>query len=398
MWRSGYFSAVGTSHIRGNVPCQDSAVVDTSDDGSWFAATLCDGAGSAKYAAEGSRYVSSHFNSRLLELAARLRSEPPGGWVNDAVIRSVLEVRDGLRLLAKGDDLSDYHTTLVAVLLGPNGGLSIHIGDGVVFAGEATLNKLSKNWGINAYSVSAPENGEYANETFFITESVWLKHLRVLPLPKVNWAVLATDGGAEFLFDNDRKSLSSAALTRLFVDGGPQGGDSTGLVTHFLEDSVENYLSDTAYIGLTSDDKTLAVVIRCDVHTESLSIALSTPDLKSQAPWQVHSNPIFIEPQTLQQINRRSRCMACAMMVLGKVMRIIKRGWRWVLLSTAIVVLGVVGYWAYRDDIFGINRFINLTPSERQKGDASTHSIIDLDLRATISQSFSLRLSVKGNG
>ena len=211
----------------------------------------------------------------------------------------------------------------------------------------------------------------------------------------MNWAVLATDGGAEFLFDNDRKSLSSAALTRLFVDGGPQGGDSTGLVTHFLEDRVENYLSDTAYIGLTSDDKTLAVVIRSDVHTESLSIALPTPDLKSQAPWQGHSNPIFIEPQ---QTNRRARCMACAMMVLGKVMRIIKRGWRWVLLSTAIVVLGVGGYWAYRDDIFGINRFINLTPSERQKGDASTHSIIDLDLQAAISQSFSLRFSAKGNG
>lgn len=398
MWRSGYFSEVGTSHIRGNIPCQDSAVVDISDDGNWLATTVCDGAGSAKYADEGSQYVSSHFNSKLLELADRLRSKPPGGWVNDSIIRSVIEVRDGLRLLARGDDLSDYHTTLVAVLLGPNGGLSVHIGDGAVFAGEATVDKLSKKWIINAYSASAPENGEYANETFFITESAWLKHLRVLPLPKVNWAVLATDGGAEFLFDNDRKSLSSAALKRLFVDGDKPDGDDTGLVINSLEDRVENYLSDAAYVDLTSDDKTLAVVIRCDVDTESLSVALPTHDVKSPPPLQGHYTNVSKENQPLQQANHRASCMDCAKMVLGKIFRTIKYGWRWILLSTAIVVLSLGGYWAYQADIFGMSRLIDLAPSSSEEADAITQSMIRLDLPVTIFQSPSSSLLFEGNG
>jgi len=395
MWRSGYFSAVGTSHVSGNIPCQDSVAVDTSEDGAWLAATVCDGAGSAKYAAEGSQYVSSHFNSKLLKLAERLRSDPPGGWVNDAIIRSVIEVRDGLRLLADGDDIADYHTTLVAVLLGSNGGFSVHIGDGVAFAGEATEDKGSKNWVISRYSHSAPENGEYANETFFITESGWLKHLRVLPLPRVNWAVLATDGGAEFLIDRDRKSLSRTALEKLFIDSISQDGDRVGLATQALSDRAEIYLSDEAYGDLTSDDKTLAVIIREDVGASSLRVTLPLPDLKPQAPQLGPNKLLSPDDQPIQQITTNSGCLNCARSVLRKVSFIIKRSWRWILLLIVIALLGVGGYWACRADIFGVNRFIELVPSKGDNVNTSTRSTIGLDLPASVSKAFSLHLSVK---
>jgi hypothetical protein len=272
MWQSGYFSAIGSSHINEGSLCQDTATVETSADGQWIAATVCDGAGSAIYAAEGSKYVSTNFNSKLLALGGKLQNKLPGGWVNDEIIRSVLEVREGLRQLARSDDISEYHTTLVSVLIGPNGGLSVHIGDGLVIAGEATSSKKLNKWSIKDFSVSYPENGEYKNETYFITESIWLKHLRIKPMPKANWALLVSDGGAEYLYEKGQ--LNPALVLEPILL--PKQDELSGSfpINCSLSEKIKKHLANDLYKDLTTDDKTLVVIAHPDIAVQSLEISV----------------------------------------------------------------------------------------------------------------------------
>ena len=156
---------------------------------------VCDGAGSARYSKKGAELAAQSYADRLMKIAEELEHRAPGAWINDALIEGVVHIRQELRNVARQDDLRDYHTTLLAVLVGPGGGVCVHIGDGAIFGG-----RFSEQDGksiINAdWFLSEPENGEYANETFFITEASWIKHLRISPLPSLEWIALATDGGA----------------------------------------------------------------------------------------------------------------------------------------------------------------------------------------------------------
>ena len=342
MWRVGCSSAVGSSHLITGTPCQDSYSVDSSDDGSWVAVTVCDGAGSAQYAGDGAQYVSSAFNSKLLGLGEKLRSRAPGGWINDEVIRFVIEVRDGLRSIAKSDDISGYHTTLVSLLVGPFGGLSIHIGDGVVVSGEATHEHDGK-WAVNKLTVSEPENGEYANETFFITESTWLKHIRITPLPKINWAILATDGGTEYIWDHVRMSPSASALSQLF-DVASDGTARNGNGLSNIDEAIGLYLTDEQFAHVTSDDKTIALVVRGDIARGALRVNLPGPapitnvfderDKRDDSPSESEIRASF--PWTF---------LACIRRFWSVLLQSTKRNWRFYLAALLFICLITVVVW-----------------------------------------------------
>ena len=203
-WLHAGASVVGQGHLTSDAPCQDKFQIKVSEDGEWLAVVVCDGAGSAEFAGIGATIASQYFCQELVKLAQELVARLPGEWINDFVIDCVLRVRDRIRAHANSDEIRKYHCTLVAALVGPQGGFSVHIGDGAIVGGtfappgSVPFVELGAN-----VLISRPENGEYANETFFITEGAWVKHLRIRPLPRIDWIVVCTDGGASLLLDND---------------------------------------------------------------------------------------------------------------------------------------------------------------------------------------------------
>jgi hypothetical protein len=242
------FNSVGESHSSTQTPCQDAVFVQTAKDHQWVVAVVCDGAGSAKHSLEGAKITCAEFGQALLGILNDLESRVPGAWINDAVIRSALSVRDALRQKAGADDLRDYHTTLVAVLLGPTGGFSVHIGDGAVFGARVTIKGDKALWDDN-FIISVPQNGEYSNETFFITEGDWVKHLRITPMPSLDWIMIGSDGGCSI-------ALNPANEIR--------GEFFLPLVSRYISDQETNILSltmrDPKWRPLTDDDKTLVFV------------------------------------------------------------------------------------------------------------------------------------------
>lgn len=253
-WFYSGASVIGQSHLSTATPCQDKFKIQTSSEGEWIAVAVCDGAGSAEFAEQGASITSTHFCNELIKLSQELDFRPPGEWINDFLIDCVIRVREQLRKSASSDDIRKYHSTLVAALMGRSGGFSIHIGDGALFGGTFDNSKLGNAIELNSsYVISKPENGEYSNETFFITEGSWVKHLRITPLPALEWLVACTDGGASLLLDNENEVKPSflAPFIEAQINDGFQSSNY-----------IDTILNDLKANKLTTDDKTIVLAVR----------------------------------------------------------------------------------------------------------------------------------------
>jgi hypothetical protein len=166
-------------------------------------------------------------------------------WIFDAVER----VRSELSQLSEATTLSDFHATLVGVIAGPKGGYFFHIGDGAACATH--IADLSRS------ILSLPENGEYANETYFFTQPHWDQHLRLTPIDEdCDLIFLMSDGVTPFALAPRStgpyapffEPLSRYLATRSREEG---------------EEALSATLQKDALRRVTGDDKTLLWALRC---------------------------------------------------------------------------------------------------------------------------------------
>lgn len=213
-WRVVGASVVGPSHVHAGLPNQDAYAFEIVDGA--LIVVVCDGAGSAASAEVGAGLMARALLDSLRG-ASITAGVPPALWATAAL-------RDARQRLEEeaaraGRPLSDYHTTVVAAVLLPQGdGYVLHIGDGAAIASASLAGDGAANW--KGASVSAPENGEYANETFFVTQSCWADHLRLIPLKGVTSILLMTDGAAGFA---------------LHADGSPKAGFCEAVDRHLRQ-------------------------------------------------------------------------------------------------------------------------------------------------------------------
>lgn len=212
-------------------------------------AAVCDGAGSATASHEGARRLAD----QVVDSLARRATEHSGlvdlavDDLRDEMIAIVGGVRGDMQSCADraGRSLSDYATTLVGALATDRGGCLFHIGDGVAVAHGDT--------GRSPDVISLPENGEYANETYFVTGADWQSHLRLSPIVEpVTTVVLMSDGAAPFAM---QRSLTG--LFRPFMD--PVSQYLGGVTSTAGNDALRNLLDDPRTDAITQDDKTLLI-------------------------------------------------------------------------------------------------------------------------------------------
>lgn len=230
-WLIDIDRALGTSHAGGSQGCQDNISYQSTRNKHWHSICLSDGAGSAKYSEVSSKYVSESFCRSLIELSSAIDSKGPGSWINDQIISNVLALRLGLKDLTTASELDDYHCTLVALLIGKKVSIAVHIGDGAIIAGKS-ISHTKDSTAINGkIYTSLPENGEYKNETYFITEPHWLKHLRIKVFGEIDWFVMGSDGGMDVLCD--REKLDGGLVAELIQNMGDTFGQ-TSTVTQLI--------------------------------------------------------------------------------------------------------------------------------------------------------------------
>jgi hypothetical protein len=247
-WKVFVAAATGKSHLDGNTPCQDAVHYLQLDAG--FVGVVCDGAGSASHGRQGADFIARALTERI---GQQLRS----GWLDPGMppvgrecLLAVIEtVRDALERtsLAQQCELRDFACTLVGCASTHSGGCFFHIGDGFAVHrsnGGQTL-------------LSLPENGEFSDETYFVTQDNWRDHLRVTVLPAApsgSLIGLMSDGTSPFAIDRGRTGFYGP-----FIDP----------VVRFLADATEqdgsrallDVLASERTHAITGDDKSLLLAL-----------------------------------------------------------------------------------------------------------------------------------------
>ena len=247
-WKVFFASATGKHHLVNNAPCQDAGHYAVIDD--TLIGVVCDGAGSTSHGQDGAEF----FSNRIIELISEaIRS---GEFAHDAqpdyrdFLSEIIDhARAELANTADAEQLEprDYACTLVGCLLSRKGGCFFHIGDGFAIYmkedGECVL--------------SHPENGEYSNETYFVTDEDWSEHLRLTSLSEIGdggLIGLMSDGASPFAVNRLR-----TGFFRPFID--PVMAYLRNATEPNGSQALKNVLEDEKTFAITSDDKTLLLAL-----------------------------------------------------------------------------------------------------------------------------------------
>ena len=247
-WNVFLASAAGKHHLDGNLPCQDAGHYVVIGD--VLVGAVCDGAGSASQGQAGSDFVARKVIELLADSVRSGRFDPLAqGDYRAQVQAMVQEARAQLAeiALARQLEIRDFACTLVGFIGVPGGGAFFHIGDGFGVCVRAS----------GAPVLSQPENGEYSDETYFVSDDDWSAHLRVTPLPAIGaggFIGLMSDGTSPFAINRTR-----TGFYRPFIDpvvnflGNANGHDGSKALLGVLEDEKT--------WAITADDKTLLLAL-----------------------------------------------------------------------------------------------------------------------------------------
>lgn len=200
MIKAGGAAVPGRSHDANGTVCQDA--VASLVRGETACIALADGAGSRALSHIGAtlttRLVARMLVSDFARLYALARQDP------EAFASSMVgSLQRSLARAAKrkGASIGDLACTLMFVACQRNTYVAGHIGDGLLVVRDGAQVSL----------LSTPENGEFSNSTFFLSDLGAHRRLRIHhgEVGARLGALLMSDGAADSLYDKKAKTLSS---------------------------------------------------------------------------------------------------------------------------------------------------------------------------------------------
>jgi hypothetical protein len=186
-WAFVYASVVGTSHQRRDVGCQDYSIVeyfkveDRTNRPIVYAA-VSDGAGTSRFGATGAELAVTIFRDEVFRELVHREGILSPEILKSAILKTSTHIEEHATRL--GHPCRDYAATLVCVILMPEKSWLIQIGDGAAVFGKND-GRWVQHW---------PDNGEYANETFFITDDNVLDITHIEEIDCPDEVTLLTDG------------------------------------------------------------------------------------------------------------------------------------------------------------------------------------------------------------
>lgn len=201
MWKIAGASIIGSSHVKSGAPCQDFIHSMTKGDVTCIA--LADGAGSYKYSDTGAEIactaVTEYFTSEFDRFFAMSASE-----IKRFIIHGI-RTRLGRKASTLDSTKAELSSTLLFAAIKNDLFLIGHLGDGVI-CGEINGDLVL---------LSAPENGEFANTTYFVTSKNYQEHFRIYRgnVSEFSSFFLMSDGAAEALYHKKEHTFSSALKT-----------------------------------------------------------------------------------------------------------------------------------------------------------------------------------------
>lgn len=214
-------------------------------------AVICDGAGSKAHSAAGAYAVAKGVEKYF---AVKHQWESFEEFNLEDIKYELLHyiLQEILSIASKDDNISDYACTLLFVLYLDKSKKYIygHIGDGGIIALEDNSLRI----------ISEPENGEYKNQTYFITERNAAEHFRLKVSTNESQKLgflLCTDGiaGSLFKFSETEQKISPVCQTfcQWLMDA--ETDEELTVIESAYRDNLQRHFS-----SRSKDDLSLAVM------------------------------------------------------------------------------------------------------------------------------------------
>jgi len=257
-WRLIGASVTGTSHAKGGRPCQDAHAYREVAGGALL--VVADGAGSAERSAEGADCAAQTALAALAGALADGWPADPNAW-HALYTTAYAAARAQLEQLAAGAGLEvrDFASTLLCAALWDQGLAVAQLGDGIAAAyspagglAAASEAQAPGDW----FLAAQPQRGEYANETYFLSQADALQHVEVAVYSEPVYALaLMTDGLLRLVLDGQRQP--HVPFFRPLLTFGVELDDvAQGCA------QLADFLASERVCARTDDDKTVVLALR----------------------------------------------------------------------------------------------------------------------------------------
>jgi len=253
-WKHLSLSVTGKSHCDRNERGQDyyrTGVVRFGDR-DFFVGLAADGAGSTTNGGVGAEIACEKMY--LLILSMIRQGEHISSVTDDDVRAWISASREAISARAgeDGQRIKDYACTLLGVVAANDHTLCFQIGDGCIVTGDGT----------GYHTIFWPEQGEYANTTYFVSDDTFLEHVKIEHRGAApDEIALFTDGLQSLVLSFSTRTVHDGFFRPLFaaLRKNPESG-SASLTTHLTA-----LLSRDDVNARSDDDKTLILAVNVPV-------------------------------------------------------------------------------------------------------------------------------------
>jgi hypothetical protein len=251
-WKVTSSSVTGRSHADRGEPGQDRCRAGTAQIGAneFFIGLAADGAGSTT---DGGRGAEIACETTYHCIAGTLRQVVDPALIADQEIQDwVAAVRAaiGTEALGTGKRPKDYACTLIGAVAGPGHVIFFQIGDGAIVIRDRD--------GPEYETIFWPEQGEYANTTFFVTDETFPEHLSIVHRDATPEEIaLFTDGLQNLVLSFSQKKAHAGFFRPLFgaLRVHPDGGFAD------FSRQMESFLLREDISARSDDDRTLILAV-----------------------------------------------------------------------------------------------------------------------------------------
>lgn len=254
-WRFAGAAVVGAAHARLGLPCQDKEechLLEPPGLSPVLVAVVSDGAGSAARGEAGAEIACTAFSHEVARFYRRggrlavLTRETALGWLE--------HFREQVRARADGEGLEprDYACTVLAAVVEAERAAFLQIGDGAIVVSSVAQpdDYLLVFW---------PQNGEYANETYFATDEDADNHLEFDGIEIALDELAILSDGLQRLALQYHSRTAHAPFFRSFL--APVRAEPVGY-SERLSVALAAFLSSPELNARTDDDKALVIATR----------------------------------------------------------------------------------------------------------------------------------------
>ena len=256
-WKIISASEKGTSHIQSADPCQDYRCFEVLDEISgekFLLAVVADGAGSALKPIEGAEQVCNFIIGHIKEWLL----DKQGVFFSSEIVQNWVDVTHEFIVdYAAKEEMQprDFACTLLGAVIGKR------------LPHFFKLVMVPSYFKENKYKVIFwPENGEYANMTYFVTDEEALNHLQVLIDVAPDELAIFSDGFQRLALIYESKTVHTPFFTPMFKR--LQNSETSNL--EVLQEELHQFLSHPRVNERTDDDKTLILATRLSIETTAL--------------------------------------------------------------------------------------------------------------------------------